>query len=182
MTFRPLPAWPYPEQTGRPDLFKAPYSSTLTILERELEYLGAEDVILGVVASGADIRLDGQLKANARVQHPGVELSFTTPKRGRMVFHTDAFRRYADSWQSNLRAIALGLEALRKVDRYGITSTDEQYAGFLQLEDSVEKGRRLVEEAGSLTAALKRWHPDQGGDDRAFQAVIAFRDSQAALR
>lgn len=37
-------------------------------------------------------------------------------------------------WQINLRAIALGLEALRKLDRYGITSRGEQYTGWRAIE------------------------------------------------
>lgn len=37
------------------------------------------------------------------------------------------------SWQENVRAIALGMEALRKVERYAITEADQQYAGFMAL-------------------------------------------------
>lgn len=45
---------------------------------------------------------------------------------GRQVFATDA----CELWQHNVRSIALGLEALRAVDRYGITRRGQQYAGF----------------------------------------------------
>lgn len=182
MTFRPLPAWPHPERPQRADLFKASYSDTLWLLERELGYLDANEVILGVVADERDVRLDGQLRSGAKVRYPGVELSFEVPRRGRLVFFTDAYRGYAESWQSNLRAIALGLEALRAVDRYGITSTAEQYAGFLQLttsQASPERGRQLVQEAGGIRQALMRHHPDQGGDARAFADVQAYREASA---
>jgi hypothetical protein len=36
-------------------------------------------------------------------------------------------------WQHNVRAIALTLEALRAVDRYGATETGQQYTGFKAL-------------------------------------------------
>jgi hypothetical protein len=44
----------------------------------------------------------------------------------RLVYATDV----CESWQHNVRSIALGLEALRAVDRYGITRRGQQYAGF----------------------------------------------------
>ena len=44
----------------------------------------------------------------------------------RLVYATDCCM----FWQHNLRSIALGLEALRAVDRYGISRRGEQYAGF----------------------------------------------------
>ena len=189
LTFRPLPAWPYPEQPHRPPLFKVSYSDTLEQLEREIQAVHGDEVIIGLVVDSDQIRLDGRMRADAKVGHPGVELSFEIPDGRRLVFHTDVHNQPTrwvgggparTPWQDNLRAIALGLEALRAVDRYGITSTAEQYAGFLQLEDRVEKGRRLVEEAGGITAALKRHHPDQGGDPRAFQAVQAYRQLTGA--
>jgi hypothetical protein len=37
--------------------------------------------------------------------------------------------------------------------------------------------RRLVEEAGSLEAALKANHPDHGGHPRALQDVLAYREA-----
>lgn len=189
VTFRPLPRWPYPPKPHRHDLFKATYGDTLDLLERELGYLKASDVIIGLVTDERSIRLDGRPRSDMRVQHPGVELSFERPGRldpvtnqrapgQRLVFHTDAYSGYADSWQSNLRAIALGLEALRAVDRYGITSTSEQYAGFLQLTTSQanpDRGKQLVDAAGSLRKALMEHHPDHGGDPRDFADVQAFR-------
>lgn len=183
VTFRPLPLWPYPEQAHRPALFKVTYKRTLMDLEREIGYLRGSELIIGLVTSPDSIRIDGRLRADAKVNHAGVEVSFEVPQRGRLVFHTDAYRGYTDSWQSNLRAIALGLEALRAVDRYGITSTAEQYAGFLQLttsQASAEHGRQLVDAAGSVRQALRKHHPDQGGDPRAFADVQAYRQLTGA--
>lgn len=44
----------------------------------------------------------------------------------RLVYATDV----CDFWQHNVRSIALGLQSLRAVDRYGISRRGEQYAGF----------------------------------------------------
>jgi hypothetical protein len=102
-----------------------------------------------------------------RANHAGVELSFEVPDGRRLVFHTDVHNqttRWVNGgpsrapWRDNLRAIALGLEALRAVNRYGITrGIGEQYAGFLQLTTGVanpERGRQLVDEAGGVRQAL----------------------------
>lgn len=179
VTFRPLPRWPYPEQPHRPALFKAGYSDTLDKLEYEIDRLDGSEVIIGIVTDSSAIRLDGRPRADMRTHHAGVELSFEVPDGRRLVFHTDVHAGYTNSWQDNLRAIALGLEALRAVSRYGITSgIGEQYAGFLKLETSQaspERGRELVEEAGGVKAALMRHHPDQGGDPRRFADVQAYR-------
>ena len=179
VTFRPLPRWPYPEQLHRPATFKAGYSDTLNKLEYEIDRLNGSEVIIGIVTDSSNIRLDGRPRADMRTHHAGVEVSFEVPDGRRLVFHTDVHSGYTNSWQDNLRAIALGLEALRAVSRYGITSgIGEQYAGFLKLETSQaspDRGRELVEQAGSVKAALMKHHPDQGGDPRRFADVQAYR-------
>ena len=173
-TFRPLPSWPYPRHPRRPATYRVGYARSLADLEREIGLLKGHEVIIGVVASEADIRMDGMLRQRASVLYPGVEVSFEVPDRRRLVFHTDVH----GDWRDNLRAIALGLSALRAVDRYGITSGAEQYAGFALLEAGpVDRGRRLVEEAGSIEAALKRHHPDHGGHQRALGDVLAYRET-----
>lgn len=185
LTFRPLPTWPHPDHAGRrrSSSFKASYDRTLLELEREIEFLKGGEVVVGVVTSESEIRFDGSLKgapSRANVHHPGVELSFDS-KHGRLVYATDVFHE----WPDNLRAVRLGLEALRAVDRYGISERGEQYAGYLQIAapgPSADRGKRLVEEAGGITAALKRHHPDHGGDARAFADVDAFRKAPSGSR
>lgn len=183
ITFRPLPVWPHrptdPRQYGR---FETSYPRTLGLLEREVRFLGGEDITMGVGLREADIRLDGQPRANARAfGHPGVEISFNSTEHGRLSYATD---QYLD-WQDNVRAIALSLEALRAVERWGV-SKGRQYAGFQLLTAGPglkEQGRQLVERWGSIKEALRHTHPDTGDTDmtpRDYQAVIAFRDAQKA--
>jgi hypothetical protein len=152
--------------------FDSTWSQTLQLLEREIEAVGGRDPLIGIVADKSQFTLAGTLRADFKVRHRGAEVSFTRDGR-RLTFHTSAFGHLAD----NLRAIALGLESLRRVERYGITDTGQQYAGFAAIEAGpVDRGRRLVEEAGSVEAALKLYHPDLGGDERAVKDVLAYRD------
>jgi hypothetical protein len=103
-----------------------------------------------------------------------VEVSFDSP-HGRLVYATDV----CELWEHNVRAIALGLEALRAVDRHGISQRGQQYAGFRALTPGssrgLTRGRELIDEHGSVAAALKATHPDHGGDAQDFAAVQAAR-------
>ena len=173
-TWRPLPAWPHPRNFQRSSPFSATTDATLSLLEREIESIDGSDVVIGLVVPESAIGLSGALRngMRTRADYPGAEVSFDVPK-GRAVFATDVF----STWQDNLRAIALGLEALRRVDRYGIAQGGEQYAGYLQLGtgDPVARGAALVREAGSVEAAIKRHHPDKGGTDAAMADINAYR-------
>jgi hypothetical protein len=177
VTFRPLPEWPYPatpESRRRSRwTFKASWNDTLTLLADEVALLGGRDVVVGGGWREGDIRKDGMPRADARAPgHPGVEISLDS-RHGRLVYATDV----CEEWKHNVRSIALGLEALRAVNRYGVTRHGEQYAGWLQLAagPNAERGRRLVEDAGGVPEALKRHHPDHGGDPADFADVQAYR-------
>lgn len=175
LTWRALPAWPYPPQPSRPAWFgKVEWGDAVQGLVDEVAAIEGDDLIIGVVIDPTLLTWDGRMrpKAHLRATHAGAEVSFDV-KGTRLSFHTSAF---ADL-KGNVHAIARGLEALRRIERYGITSGNQQYAGFalLPADVAVERGRRLVDEAGSIDAALKRHHPDAGGTADAFSAVIAYR-------
>jgi hypothetical protein len=188
ITHRPIQIWPG-ELTGwhsrRASNFKATYTTTLDLLDREVYHLGADRAVLQLALTERDIRNDGLPRAQARPSHPGVILAFESTY-GPLQYATDAFT----TWQDNLRAIALGLEALRKVDRYGITRNGTQYTGFRALMASTSMDVRdaactlaaftddewkwddLLVEVGTLgkewtrqayRTAAKRRHPDVGG-------------------
>jgi hypothetical protein len=181
-TWRPLSTWPYePRRRIRGERFRSGWEVALEKVEEEIGRLKGDDVVIGVVVDPAQIGFSGQLKAGGRTRfgHAGVEISFDVPDGRRLVFHTDAY----DTVTANLRAIGLGLEALRAVDRYGITSTSEQYAGFAMLGPGgpdPERGRKIAIRVGSVTAALRATHPDTRADgytDRDFADVQAYRDT-----
>src|SRR5579863_8437221 len=124
--FRPL-TWTDKETDPRRSsgLFRASWRDTLKLFTADLELLEAVGpVVFQVDVTEGDIRLDGMLRANAKVGHPGVAISFGS-KYGPLRYATDAYEQQwsgaLPSWQANLRAIALALGALRAVDRYGVT-------------------------------------------------------------
>lgn len=189
--FRPLEHWPGERTRDRKDAqFRASYPKTLDQLESELAKLRARDIIIQVDNLTLDnIRNDGWPKASwsPRGGNQGVIVSFESPKSA-MSFPCD---RYTD-WQDNLRAIALSLEALRTVDRYGVTRGNEQYRGWAKLEaprtgmskqeaaeflqslcDGVPLGPATTPELiADICKALKvKNHPDRGGSHEMFVKI-----------
>lgn len=139
--------------------------------------------------SESHIRNDGMVRADARPSSPGVIIAFDCP-HGPMQFPCDTFT----DWQDNVRAIALALEALRKVDRYGVTRRAEQYTGWKQLPGPMPSAAELtIEQAGEVMRRFGggRWvggmhpdekrrifraaqmcaHPDRGGSQSDFELV-----------
>lgn len=192
--FRPL-VWTEPVTRERPGCrFKAQWSKTLLLLDRETEYLGAGVVVVQVDASEAQIRRDGMLAARARVNFPGVRVAFDSI-HGPLTYATDRF----DDWRDNVRAIALALEALRAVDRYGVTRRGEQYRGWTGItaepaQMTPERAAEfLAEQSGrrwpahtiltdpdvlgqAYRAAARNHHPDAGGDAAEFDRITKARD------
>jgi hypothetical protein len=183
LRMRTISTWPG-ERTSpgfrRESPFKSSLGDSLSLLDRELRALRAFDVWLEVAIPPEQFRIDGRPRAHAFASHPGVVLSFTSRTLGKdLRYATDRFWK----WQDNLRAIALGLEALRKVERYGIANRGEQYAGWAQLPPggpSARRGEELVREHGSVRQALMATHPDHGGDAADFADVQAYREREPA--
>jgi hypothetical protein len=180
-TFRPIDKWAGElTEARRYSQFSASWPDTLHLLKRELEKLDAENIIVQLALREDQIRQDGFPRAGVSPDHPGVILAFDS-RYGPLKYATDVFTR----WEANIRAIALGLEALRKVDRYGITKRGEQYTGWKALPETagyqedwlVERGEALIAEYGTTRDALMATHPDRGGDPDDFRAVQAARDA-----
>lgn len=159
-------------------LFSASWSSTLELLDRELTFLGVRDeFVLQIDCTEGDLRLDGQLRANARPGSPSVAISIESRSKGSLLFTCGRFW----SWQENVRAIALGLEALRKVDRYGITKANEQYRGWQALPAGtpMPAAKMTVEEAAQFLAQ----HSPRlvaGGLSRSTAAALLANDAELA--
>lgn len=136
---RPLGTWLEPKTEPRrgSHLFRASWDSTLDLLGRELDLLGADRVVFQIDVLEGDLRRDGMLRTHAKVNFPGVRVSFES-MHGPLTYATDAYEEHyswakLNGWQANIRAIALALESLRAVDRYGVTRRGEQYRGWQAL-------------------------------------------------
>lgn len=136
-TVRPISDRTWMGQTAKlASRFDSKWSDTLQLLGREIDVLDGSDVVLGIDVTEADLKLNGELRANAKPSTPAVEVAFES-KHGPLIYRCDRFyTNYYDrgpEWQHNVRAIALTLQALRAVDRYGATETGQQYTGFKAL-------------------------------------------------
>lgn len=160
--------------------FTASWTDTMSMLTSEIGKLGLRGAIaVRIDVQRGDIRQDGMLYARARVGFPGVVVSFQS-RYGPLSYATDAY----DHWQANVRAIALSLQALRAVDRYGVSRSGEQYVGWRALESGAPAAFGSVDEAvrwlrsvvhlpgieGAsvkllLRHAAKELHPDRNGGD-----------------
>lgn len=138
-TTRPLSdrTWLRSELKRKRSQFDTTWTKTLDLLGREIDHLGGHDVVIEVDVREQDIRIDGMLRANARSDSPAVVVAFDTRDHGPMLYRCDRYvaqwHDQGPDWQHNVRAIALTLEALRAVDRYGATETGQQYTGFKAL-------------------------------------------------
>lgn len=143
-TYEPIVKWPSAlTPTRRDSPFRASYGKTLDLLDKELSHLGARTIVLQVAMTRDQIRLDGRPRAGEKPEHPGIILSFRTSKGEDLSFPCDKYKH----WEDNLRAIALSLEALRTVDRYGVTRSREQYKGWVALpetSDSTNEAAQLL--------------------------------------
>lgn len=159
--------------------FTASWTDTMNLLTSEIEKLGCYGAVaVRVDVERGGIRRDGMLRSAAKVGFPGVVVSFES-RYGPLSYATDEY----DHWQANVRAIALSLQALRAVDRYGVSKSGEQYVGWRAIESGTtgfasadEAVRWLREQAGPSGDGLSSksllrlvsglLHPDRHGGDR----------------
>lgn len=192
----PLPEWkPVGFRRKRSSFEILNAGANFTAIEREAKHLGAhpDKVRVAVVANDADLTLAGHLRANARPKHPGVQLFIPdTTKHGDQEFNVDQY----PNWEENLRALYLSLNAMRALDRWGVTDGG-QYAGFKALPAAREAGPGsgvdpldiLIEVGGPRIGDMIRrkehethptqfkrrvhriTHPDNGGSAEHFHAA-----------
>ena len=176
--------------------FLVRWSDVLDLLQREYDALKGKRLVIEVDVPESGIRNDGLLRTNAKASSPAVRVAFES-KHGPITMATDRFVRQAyrstsmDDWQHNVYAIAKSLEALRMVDRYGITKRGEQYTGWKALPPgagvaptgmTVELAIEVIDRESGWTAggdvltnvqlwravrdAKARTHPDRNGGYR----------------
>ena len=160
--YGPIKRWPgamTPAHRRRRAPFKSSHSSTLMLIERELRMIHAESPVVQLALSESQFTRDGRPYSQARPEHPGVIVSFLKPVRNSsgqtikypLSFPADRFL----TWETNLRAVGIALEDLRRIDRYGVTQNSEQYTGFKQLPPPGPEHPSVltVEEAARVVAA-----------------------------
>lgn len=177
---RPIDAWPgEPTRYPLSSPFSAHHDATMGLLDRELTMLKAKNIMLQMAYRESDLRLDGGVRANARLDHEGVVLAFDS-RHGPLKYACDR----SDRWKDNLRAIALALEALRRVDRYGISSRGEQYTGWSALAAAVPMGAGMSREEAARFIARhagdENWWEDVFHDNNGMRATL-HRDAAKVL-
>lgn len=155
-------------------------------LARELDRLSARQTVLSM---NIEFRLDGSMRASssAKPRDPGVAVYFHLASRP-TVLACDAFTEVPQ----NIAAIAATIEAMRKIERYGATTTEQVFTGFLALPAPmvVDDWREVLGNPMSLEGAewsfrtrMKSAHPDLGGSHtEAARLTAAITRAREELR
>lgn len=167
---------------------KAPLSASDAAmrLEAELDRLGAENAKL---STSQKLRIDGTPRSDlSEPADVGAAVYFTLNGKAR-VLACDRWTRVAD----NIAAIAQHIDALRRIERYGIGDLNQAFAGYAALpakgetqggdwraEMNFQPGDTpitldVVE--ARYRALLKERHPDQGGSHDAVVRLNLARDA-----
>lgn len=143
-------------------------------LQDELDRLGARSVVL---STNVELRLDGMPRADrAAPGDPGVALYFRLHDKD-TVLACDRWDRVAD----NIAALAKHIEALRGMDRWGVGTLEQAFAGYQALPAPEQWWQVLGCQADTPLATVEQvWrklalkaHPDHGGSDAAMARLNA---------
>jgi hypothetical protein len=152
-------------------------------IRRQLSLLSAR---LPVISSNIPLRMDGDPYSNpGRMQDPGVAVYFQLKGK--------PYCMPCDLWQSvedNLWAVAKHIEAMRGMQRWGVGSIEQQFAGFKALAATSQEPWTTVLEcdlsadAETINARYKALarsaHPDAGGSHEMMSRLNTARDSALA--
>lgn len=147
----------------------------------ELGRLGVRDYDF-ILSTNVQLRLDGLPYSNQKdPADPGAAVYFKLKGQPRALA-CDRWLRVAD----NIAAIAAHVEAIRAVDRYGVGTLDQAFAGYAALPPAAEDWRSVFGLNGGATIerveqvyremALTA-HPDRGGDPAVMSRLNVTRDA-----
>lgn len=149
-------------------------------LERQIDELGGTDPVM---SSNLRLRLNGAPDLREEPTDPGVAVYFRFKTRA-TVLACDRYRRVAD----NIAAIAAHIDALRRIDRYGVGTLEQALAGYRSLpadtaanwrnvfgfgESEVVTSDKLQQRFRERAATA---HPDKGGTDEMMMHVNRARE------
>lgn len=146
-------------------------------LEAEVTRLGADDPIL---STNLPIGLRGVPLGNQEPRDGGAALYVVLHGKP-LVFACDKWNRVAD----NIAAIAQHIDALRRIDRYGVGKLDQAFHGYAALPPSADDWRivlgvgeyaTLDQVDAAFLEKAKTMHPDVGGRSDDMAKLTAARD------
>lgn len=147
-------------------------------LAAELQRLGARDEIL---STNVPVSLKGLPYSVAKEPgDPGAAVYFILGGKP-LVFASDKWTRVAD----NITAIANHIDALRRIERYGVGESAQAFIGYAALPPSAEDWRIVLGVGEFATRAqvdaaflekAKEMHPDHGGRHEDMARLTAARD------
>ncbi len=147
-------------------------------LSVELARLGASDEIL---STNVPVRLDGLPRSGqSEPADPGAAVYFKLKGKPRCLA-CDRWHRVAD----NIAAIAQHIDALRRIERYGVGTMEQAFAGYAQLQASPSDWWIVLEVSPDATTAqiddayrklARSAHPDAGGSHDQMARLNAARD------
>jgi hypothetical protein len=164
-------------------------AEALKRLQGELDRIGAR---YAVISSNLETRLDGLPRSGqSEPTDPGVAVYFQLDQKPHCL-PCDTYNRVAQ----NIAAVAAHIKATRDIERHGVASVAEMFAGFeaLPSPDMVRPWRQVLElhrephvTLATVEAAFRRLaqerHPDRGGSDAMMAELnVARTAAQQELR
>jgi len=175
-------------QTGQPQPRARSRSLTVSdALRRLVVSLGRLGATNEVVSTNVVLRLDGLPRSGqGEPRDPGAAVYFTLKGKPRCLA-CDRWTRVAD----NIAAIAAHIEAIRAVDRYGVGTMDQAFAGYAQLQSgpdcwwlvlNIPEAATLEQAEAAYRKMARTHHPDAGGtQDGMARLNQAMQAARAAL-
>lgn len=178
--------WPRTQKPQRSRFDGTPGRIKTELLE-EIRKLGGRNPI---ISTNIALRRDGLPYANQRpVDDPGVAVYFELNGE-QMVLACDAW----DQVHHNMRAISKTIEAMRGMERWGVSELlNRAFMGFKALPSKatlvwpevlrVPESASMAEIEAAYKRRLKEAHPDHGGTLEEFQAVRdAYQRAKEGVR
>lgn len=174
---------------------RATWSKAFEKLRYELNRISAKDVVVEAGYKPSQVRADGWPYSNAKPDHGQIRVNYTRDGI--------PFSFFFGGWKEpemNAYMIALTLERLRAVERYGCAQGGEQYSGWAKLPPgggiqtaewaSIEDAMRFLSKTadGDVVSVLakdldmiyrqaaRKAHPDAGGSNELMAKVNRARD------
>lgn len=149
-------------------------------LEDQLDRLGAT---VPTLSTNVSLRLDGRPRGSEEPADPGAAIYFSFKGKA-TVLACDRYLRCAD----NIAALAAHIDALRRIERYGVGTIEQALAGYKALPADTaanwravfgfpKEARPTLEQVDTAYKALARLkHPDVGGTEIEMAHLNRARD------